>query len=260
MRTLLLFAFIVLLCGCGMDSVPDSMLPKAENAYATDYISKLFANDTAYCLNRAIYTEVDDAGLLGIRRTCTFLKGQKVTGSRVLDTKETFALTGTKDKYTRIDYEYALKDGFVYFHFTLIKDHNSGAMKIAGFNANYEIVSLAKKNEFTLTGKGFLQYFFLIAAVLLLLFKIITIIVAFRTKISRKALWILFILFSIFVFTVNWTTGELSMNLLHLDLAGAGMTRGGVAGPWLLRISFPLGAVIFWAKRRQLKQKQKSIG
>jgi LytS/YehU family sensor histidine kinase len=63
--------------------------------------------------------------------------------------------------------------------------------------------------------------------------------------------WALFILFGIGSFAINWTTGEMQLSVLTLRLLGASVT-GAVYGPWILSVSFPLGALAFLLSRKAL--------
>ena len=63
--------------------------------------------------------------------------------------------------------------------------------------------------------------------------------------------WALFILFGIGSFRINWTTGETQLSALALRLLGASVT-GTLYGPWILSVSFPLGALAFLFRRKAL--------
>ena len=67
----------------------------------------------------------------------------------------------------------------------------------------------------------------------------------------RKWIWILFILFGIGQFAINWTTGQWSVKLLQLQLFGAG-TFAPLFGPWTVFVSLPVGAIIFLLQRKKL--------
>ena len=100
-------------------------------------------------------------------------------------------------------------------------------------------------------------------------FIILTLIMCVRDKTieRRKWLWFLFILFGTWGATMNWTTGAISPNFLALNaetgsfsfhiikiqLLGAGIDKSGVYAPWILEIGFPLGACIYWFRRRSYR-------
>jgi hypothetical protein len=111
--------------------------------------------------------------------------------------------------------------------------------------------SLEETNRFTLEGKGPLHFLVLGGVVVIPLFIITTVVICVRTPIRRKWLWILFILFGIGSFVLNWSTGEYSIQPLTFRLLGASGLQTPF-GPWVFGISFPLGAILFLLKRRKL--------
>jgi len=66
----------------------------------------------------------------------------------------------------------------------------------------------------------------------------------------RRWLWAVFALFGVGTFAMNWTTGAVSSNLLYIELLGS-IQRDGLAGPWLISVSFPLAAIVALRKRSQ---------
>jgi hypothetical protein len=91
-----------------------------------------------------------------------------------------------------IEYEYKLGNKFFYFTFG-INDQNQ-KLTITGFNITKLDNSLSKTNAFTFQGKGLMHYMFFSMMILIPIFIVITVIVAIRTKIPKKWLWILGIL------------------------------------------------------------------
>ena len=68
-----------------------------------------------------------------------------------------------------------------------------------------------------------------------------------------KFLWFLFIIVGVGKLTMNWTTGQLTTHPLAFQLLGASYFRPGLYGPWLFSASWPLGAVIFYFRRKRLQ-------
>jgi hypothetical protein len=109
--------------------------------------------------------------------------------------------------------------------------------------------SLAATNAF-LSNMGPAQLAVLLLAVGLALFEIATAVIVARTPMPRRWLWAVFALFGVGTFAMNWTTGAVSSNLLYIELLGS-IQRDGLAGPWLISVSFPLGAIVALRKRSQ---------
>ncbi len=60
-----------------------------------------------------------------------------------------------------------------------------------------------------------------------------------------------------FAFQVNWTTGAFGYQPISISLLGV---SGGAAGPYaplVISISFPLGAVMFWFRRKNFIKNNK---
>ncbi len=77
-------------------------------------------------------------------------------------------------------------------------------------------------------------------------------IICIRTPVAkRKWLWILFVLVGIGAIGVNWTTGQFSFRVATLNLLGAAAVSAGPHAPWFISVGFPLGAIMFWVKRRK---------
>jgi hypothetical protein len=123
---------------------------------------------------------------------------------------------------------------------------------IIGFHVHEQSTSLEEMNRFRLAGRTPLEYLVLALAVVVPLFIISTLVVCIRTRLRcRKWPWVLFILFGIGKFAVNWTTGEWSFGLLSFQLFGASGAAQ-LYGPWILAVSVPIGAMIFLLKRSKL--------
>ena len=63
--------------------------------------------------------------------------------------------------------------------------------------------------------------------------------------------WLLFMLFGIGSLSINWTTGETQFSALTLRLFAASVDQIRY-GPWIVSVSFPLGALAFLLLRKWL--------
>lgn len=113
--------------------------------------------------------------------------------------------------------------------------------------------SLERINRFTFDGKGSTHVAILAWAMLAPLITGVALLRCYKTPIpKRKWLWVLFILCGIGQVTLNWTEGTLTMNPLAVQFFGAGVSRPGLYAPWLLTVSFPLGALLFFLRKKTL--------
>ncbi len=130
---------------------------------------------------------------------------------------------------------------------------SSGRTTIAGFRYWLIPDSLDRLNAFTLSGKGLVHYLmlFLVAAEpVFIIYCFYLLVRARHIKRLRKWLWGPFILFGVGALYFNWTTGATAVSVLTIKLLGAAFVRSGDYAPWILSVSFPLGAIIFLLDRR----------
>lgn len=126
----------------------------------------------------------------------------------------------------------------------------SGKLMLEGVNILPAADSVQHLNAMTLTGKTPVHYAFVTAAVLLALFTAVSAFVCATTPIPRRRwLWIVFVLLGFGTLSLNWTTGEIGYQIVTAHLFATGFLKP-LYGPMVLDIAFPLGAIIFWFKRR----------
>jgi hypothetical protein len=141
----------------------------------------------------------------------------------------------------------------------LVIASDNSTRKAIGFRLQKLPASLAEINKFTLKGKTFAHFTVLLNMIGVPLFVVYALIKCIRTRIRRKWLWMLFILVGIGALELNWTTGQMRLEALSIQLLGASFLRQGFYGPWILGISFPLGAVMFLRRRRKLGATVRSV-
>jgi hypothetical protein len=143
-----------------------------------------------------------------------------------------------------ITLEYEFPEQWILVNVAIEK--TGGVSRIVGFHSTPISESLEEVNKFRLAGKGPLQYAVLFIAIGLPIFCIYTLVLCLRSKnASRKWLWVPFILLGVGKFAINWTTGECSFTPLAVSLLGTLITANPAYGPWMVSVSFPLGALLF---------------
>lgn len=111
---------------------------------------------------------------------------------------------------------------------------------------------LEEINAFTPEGKGFPQFAVLLLAILALIFSAHAFMQCIRTNsLRRKWAWLILISIGVCSLTVNWTTGQCSFtpSAIHVVPSFACCTA---YGPWIIGVSFPIGAIAFLLYRRNL--------
>ena len=123
---------------------------------------------------------------------------------------------------------------------------------IVGIGVLEQANSVEVLNKFRLSGKSPVHYATLLLSGVFVLLTLYAVVVCIRTKMARrKWLWVLFILFGIGKFTINWTTGAWHINPLAIQLLSAGAVAP-LYGPWTVVVSVPLGAIVFLTRRKRL--------
>ena len=157
---------------------------------------------------------------------------------------------------TNIAMEYEYEDGFRLVSGTV--SVFDGELRLVGLGIYPREKSIAADHRLTLSGKSFLHVGFVVLALGLIFFTLWTWVKSLQTKgLWRKGWWSVLILVGVFRLSLNWTTGSLQADVFAVQLLNGGLSSQGAFSPWLVSISFPLGAIVFWTlhirRRRQLE-------
>ena len=94
---------------------------------------------------------------------------------------------------------------------------------------------------------------FLLVAVLVLAISLVAAVLAARSPIRHKWLWVAISLLGAPGVIVDWNTGQFLTRIALIQVFGVGVSRSnGPGAHWLITVAFPLGAVIFLSRRRAL--------
>ncbi|MFC5479667.1 hypothetical protein [Massilia suwonensis] len=159
--------------------------------------------------------------------------------------KVSFSGQGTSERTANVAFEYEYPSS----RWLLVSAALSGEpgnFRIVGFHVDSLAASLAKTNAFTLQGKTFVHYVFLLMTLVSAALAVYALVICLRTKgLKRKWLWALCTLVTLSAFNLNWTTGEWAFQVFRLNLLGWGVMRSGWVGPWTMSFPIPAGALLF---------------
>lgn len=237
---------IIGLTGCNPKIDFSKIVPDNVNNFATGFISEIHKGNIDTCLTLVSTEMNNDNGRQFLTNTYTNIQNFSIDSISIINARKTSMLGENGFSNYGIDYEYKVGSKFLYFTFG-IREQN-GKLIITAFDGRMMDDSLSKVHAFTLKDKGLLHYLFLFFAILIPIFIIITLIVAIKTKLSKKWLWIIGILFGFIKFSINWTTGQVGFSLINISILGAGFSKAGNIVPWILSFSLPIVAIIFWNK------------
>jgi hypothetical protein len=242
--------FSLLLNACDQEAAFETLVPKEESAIAKELIAKLAAKDFS-----AVESRLDsNVRTPDVREKLEQMVRVLPTGAlksvRTVGANTTTSSTGTTYD---LSYEYEYADGWVVA--SAVLERRDGQVTLQGIHFSPAKESLATLNRFTFEGKGIAHYIVFASSIFIPLLIVYTLVVCSRTKIpKRKWLWLLFVAVGFVQFQFNWTDGTWGVQPISFVLLGAGFAKAGSVAPWMFRLAFPLGAVVFLAKRRSLQR------
>ena len=251
MRFYLIAVLIWMLIGCDQQAIFERFIPQEEAAIAKELLSRLAAKDYA-----AIEKQLDPSIQVPTLRStleqmaAAFPPGQPKGVAAV--GSNTITENGISTYNLTFEYQY---EG-VWLLSNVVFQRRDGRVNVLGLHVNPMKQSLQEINRFTLEGKGFLHYVVLALTIAVPVFIVYTLVLCVKTPIARrKWLWVLFVAVGFVQLSLNWTDGSFRLQPISFALLGAGFYRGGPYAPYIFNVAFPLGAIVFLARRRSLAAK-----
>lgn len=254
---LMFLSCLILFAGCDFKEHLKKQLakltPKEADKFARSYIDILLKGD----IEKA-------EELLDPRGVNSKTKSQLQEVVNLLDKKELISTEVVGLNVFRIrdrvrntlTYQLQFKDAWLLAIVTI--EGISKNQKVYNFRLRPILRSLEEINAFTFSDKSFRHYIILLIAIGVPVFIIYTIVLCIRTKMKRKWLWIIFMLFGFGKYSFNWTSGLMGYLPLSIQLIPTSAFKGGPYAPWIIQISVPIGALFFLLKRQRMK-KAKSV-
>ncbi len=244
----LLLALLALVAGCHRQDPMANLVPAADQAMAMYYVD---------LLRQRKFDDIDRAAVpsaKGPRLYDALLKMADALPEKEAPTSRKLVRaqmhTDQDGTTTNVVFEYDFSGKWVLANVALLR--KPGSVSLVGLSVRAIPESLEELHRFRLAGKSAVHYAVLALAILVPLLTLYALVACAREKTSgRKWPWVLFIMFGIGSFTINWTTGETELSALTIRLFGASVAAT-LYGPWILSVSFPLGALVFLFRRKAL--------
>lgn len=236
-----------LLFSCDPDVDFKKIIPQHVDNFATGFIEDIKQGDIEKCLTLVTPEMNNQAGRDYLTNTSNNFQSLKIDSFRIINARKTSLMGGNGFTNYTIDYEYFIKDKFLYFNFGIHEENNK--LTITAFDGRVFETSLTEIHSFTFKDKGFVHYVFILFAMLVPIFILVTLFFAIRTKMDKKWLWIIGILLGFVKFSLNWTTGQVGFQILSFQILGSGLTKSGLVAPWTIAFSLPLVGIYFWLKK-----------
>ncbi len=270
-KYLFLFLLFIGFSGCDFPTDFPTELPILESAKPADNFSRAFIKKIMTGQIDSAFLYIDPELLNDEAKTFITNVSRSINGAipkkyRVVEMNETFSTRSwtnssgtTSDKFTRyrLGYEYEFEKVNVLFTTTI--SEKNGKFLVVKFNGGILPAPLAELTKFSLADKSVLHYIFLVFCILVPLFILTTLVVVLFSKmtVKKKIIWFLIaLLIALPKFVINWGNGELDFRVLNISLnLGSGFYKPTLYSAWLLSFNIPIGAIIFWFKRRNLLSK-----
>ncbi len=238
---------LALVAGCNPQQVLSRLVPAEDQALASKYVDLLRARN---------FDEIDRAADPSVRGPKLYAALLKMADALPEEAPDSTKLVGAQittnadGTTTNVVYEYDFAGQWVLANVATLRKQDS--VSLVGLSVRAVPESLEEHHRFRLAGKSGVHYVVLALAILFPLLTLYALVACVRTKMSgRKWPWVLFILFGIGSFAINWTTGETQLSALAIRLFGVSVAAA-LYGPWILSVSFPLGALVFLFRRNAL--------
>ena len=236
-----------IITSCSYDEMMDKLIPKEEAKFAEDYLTKLRAKDFKYIKSQMSKETLAQANDVLLEKMSNYFRKGELLSTEIIGSQ----VNVFNDKWRgNFSFEYHFSDGWNLANAAFQKTEDK--YEVIGLNVYQTNMSQKEFHAFTLKNKSILQYLILLLAIIVPVFIIVTTYYCARTPIpKRKWLWVIFVLLGIFSVQLNWTTGAIGIQPLSASLFGASAVAAGTHAPWIISTSFPLGAIIFWFKRKR---------
>ncbi len=250
---LMLLSCLILFVGCDYKAKLikklEKIVPKEADKFARTYIDILRKGDIEKAKELLEPQVVNSKTQSALQQCIDYLnKGEPISieliGANILRIK------GRK----RCNLSYQLQFPNTWLLANVVVVEMSGKNQILGFHVNTLSKSLEEINAFTFSDKSFRYYIILLVAVGMPIFIIYTIVLCVRTTMKRKWLWIIFMLFGVGRYSLNWTSGNIGFQPFVIQLFSVGAFISGPYAPWIISISMPIGSLAFILKRRKIRK------
>jgi hypothetical protein len=182
-----------------------------------------------------------------LRKISDILRNERFDTVRVIGA-QTNEIGGVR----HVNLTYELHSSFGWFLANVATVDSAQIWFVEGVSARNIAQSLETANDFSLSGKSFIHYLWLVVAIACAALSLgSAVFIATRRDMPKRWRWVVLSLIGVGAFQLNWTTGATNLALLNVQIASASFLRGGPAAPWILSFAIPLGAILGVRRYRQ---------
>lgn len=227
---------------------------REEAEFAQNWLEKLRAGDYEYAYNHADEELKADLTPEGFERFILVYPKENVKKLSLLrwNYSKAQSLNSAGLVCYSFYYEYEFENGdFVIAE--VLCERKDGVLMTVGAALKRTTESQRNVNKLTLKNKSAKHYAVLFLMFLMFLYSVSMLVVCIRTRfpLRQKIPWLLFISVGFGAVDINWTTGMIHIQLLHIHLlSAAALIRSDFA--WHVVFGIPVGAILFWFKRKRI--------
>ncbi len=251
--TVILFSIFLLGCKQPQEvNAPDDA--KKADAFSRTFLQNVLSRNTDSSFAMVDPEKLTKEARIYIENGGSNLYGLNIKRIRLLSYQSTYGVgnSASKSKLSNFVYEYEFSNS-VYVIFTTAVYEDGDSFLITTFNGSILREPIEKVNKLTFSGKKTGHYIMLALFILTILFKLTSFVVLIlgRIPLKKKIIWSLLIFcLSVFQLSINWNTGEMRFKLLQFSFFETGFSNHYIYLPWFLSVYLPLGAILFWTKRK----------
>ncbi|HEX6965847.1 MAG TPA: hypothetical protein VF166_08600 [Gemmatimonadaceae bacterium] len=238
---------LIVLSSCSSKAMLDRIAPPAVDRYARNYVDTLATGTTADAAAQFTPRLAEEPGVMDSLRAVR----ARLAPFAPFDSVELVgARFFSRDGGTRRTLTYQLHGAGGWAIAQLAILDAGGQHWIEGVHIDQLPQSLEEANAFT-RHVGLAQCLMLVWALAIAVFSLGTAVVVARTRMPHRWWWALAALVGVGSFGMNWTTGATFAQAISFHIPVAFVQRLGFAGPWLIGIGFPVGAIVALERRRK---------
>ncbi|MFQ5737006.1 MAG: hypothetical protein ACE5GY_09110 [Thermodesulfobacteriota bacterium] len=250
---LLLLVVAVMLPGCAVKDLLFKQDHSRADRFARGFIETLRSGDMDTLKDLSVL----DIGAESIRGKLLEMKGQLDRGEMV--SVETISAQDYSSYFSSISHTllgYQITFEGSWLKALVLVDEADGVQKVSTIYTEPLARPMQELYAFNFSDMTFAHYAALFFAVAVPLFIIYNIAQCIMTQVRFKILWISFMLVGIGTIIFDWSSAHMGFKLFAPMFLGSGAHKATIYGPWVLKTSLPVGALIFYFYRNKLIERQ----
>ena len=244
MRKVFALTIASILFSCNVDINFQQIVPQNVDQLGRKFTSDIQKGNIDECLLLVIEEMNNEEGRNYLSNAHNVIRNLDFDSTRIINVGISKLTGETVHIRYSIDYEHFVKKKYLYISLEIIEQGNE--LKISGIDYRILETSLAEVNSLSLRNKSFTHYLFLVITILVPIFIGITLVFAIKSKLKRKWMWIIGIIFGIGKISINWTSGQLGFQFVSIQLFGVTINKIGPSHPYIFSFAIPLVATLFW--------------